>query len=251
MNVDESTYGAGYRSDWHACEHAQLIIPTSGVLTLRTNGGGWMIPPNRGCWLPPNEPHQVATTHAVRMYSVYCSGRETSSVLQASSGPQGSGIVAVSDLQRAAIDALARPGNRSAHREERIAAIVADEISFDARAPLALPNLGETVLGRIEAALLDNPADPRGLEGWAAELGVSAKTLARTFARVAHLTFRQYRSQVRLSAAVARLGAGTPVTQIAFDLGYTSASHFIAHFRSATGVTPGRYFSGAAVWLAP
>ncbi len=45
-------------------------------------------------------------------------------------------------------------------------------------------------------------------------------------------------------AALRKLAAGEPVTAVALDLGYESQSAFIAMFRRALGVTPGRYFTG-------
>ncbi|NMC48764.1 MAG: helix-turn-helix transcriptional regulator [Desulfovibrio sp.] len=58
------------------------------------------------------------------------------------------------------------------------------------------------------------------------------------------MTFRIWRRQARLLAALRKLAAGEPVTAVALDLGYESQSAFIAMFKRALGVTPGRYFAG-------
>jgi AraC-like DNA-binding protein len=55
------------------------------------------------------------------------------------------------------------------------------------------------------------------------------------------MTFGAWRERLRLTAAVARLGEGEPVTAVAYDLGYQSPSAFIAMFRRSLGDTPGRY----------
>jgi AraC-like DNA-binding protein len=56
------------------------------------------------------------------------------------------------------------------------------------------------------------------------------------------MSFGAWRQQARLIEALARLGAGEPVTTVAFDLGYESPSAFTAMFRRSLGVTPSRYF---------
>ena len=96
---------------------------------------------------------------------------------------------------------------------------------------------------RITDTLLDYPSDTRTLQDWARELGASERTLARLFSRETGMTFGQWRQQVKLLAALARLARGESVTAVAFDLGYASQSAFIAMFRRALGRTPGRYFT--------
>jgi AraC-like DNA-binding protein len=43
--------------------------------------------------------------------------------------------------------------------------------------------------------------------------------------------------------ALRLLAAGRPVTAVAFEVGYESASAFIAMFRRTLGTTPRRYFA--------
>ena len=102
------------------------------------------------------------------------------------------------------------------------------------------------MLAQIHAALRQDPADARSLEDWAARLAVSSRTLARLFRHELQMTFRQFRTQVRLHAAFERLAAGLPITIIAHELGFSSASNFISMFRRATGRTPGTYFIAAS-----
>ena len=110
-------------------------------------------------------------------------------------------------------------------------------------APLHLPSAADRRLTRIAETLLADPADPRTLADWAQSIGASERTLARLFTRETGMTFGQWRQQVRLLAALARLACGGSVTDVAFDLGYASQSAFIAMFRRTLGKTPGRYFS--------
>lgn len=61
--------------------------------------------------------------------------------------------------------------------------------------------------------------------------------LARTFRRVFGVSMGQYREELRMRAAIARLD-GTKLTDVALDLGYSSHAHFTYRFRKAFGVAP-------------
>jgi AraC-like DNA-binding protein len=154
--------------------------------------------------------------------------------------PGDRGVVPVSKLLRELILALEVDG--PADRRTRLALVFADQVTLQHPAAPTIAPLRAPRLDPIEDALRHDPSDPRTLEAWAAELGVALRTLARAFWRAARMTFTDYRNQVRLHAALERLARGEPVTTIAHDLGFHSASSFIAMFKRATGVTPKAYW---------
>ena len=53
--------------------------------------------------------------------------------------------------------------------------------------------------------------------------------------------FAMWRQQVRLMAAISLLGEGRSITNIAYDVGYESASSFTAMFHRVLGVPPSHY----------
>ena len=73
--------------------------------------------------------------------------------------------------------------------------------------------------------------------------GLDRYDLARQF-RAVHGT-SPYRFSVlrRLDYARGRLGDGTPLAELALDAGFTDQAHFTRMFRSAFGLTPGRYLA--------
>jgi AraC-like DNA-binding protein len=91
-------------------------------------------------------------------------------------------------------------------------------------------------------ALAMNPADARTLGELATAAGMTERTVARLFLKETGLTFGQWRRQLRLLAALERLGAGESVSNVALDVGYEDVSSFIAVFKAALGDTPARYF---------
>ena len=66
----------------------------------------------------------------------------------------------------------------------------------------------------------------------------------RLFPRETGLSVEAWRQKARLVHAAVRLAQGEPVTQVGLDCGWQSAAAFIAVFRQAFGVTPGRYARG-------
>lgn len=230
MRVEISAYSPHFRGEWHEHQQAQLIYPKRGTMTIHTNAGTWVVPPLRACWLPPREPHCVETSNRLEMHSVYCEDLTLAQL------PQQAGIVEVSALMRELILAM-----HGAPAVDHMALVLADQIRLQRSQRLIVPTVRSWQLKRIANALGTDPADQRTLRDWSEELGISTRTLARLFEKEIRVTFKEYRLQVRLHAALARLSQGQAVSAIAYDLGFSSASNFIAMFRKATGTTPKRY----------
>lgn len=92
----------------------------------------------------------------------------------------------------------------------------------------------------VEAAkelLLARLGEPLSLGSLAAELHVSPFHLTRVFRELTGRTLTEYLHDLRLRAAVDRLGEES-LSRIAADLGYCTPSHFTDRFRSAFGVPP-------------
>ena len=175
------------------------------------------------------------------MHSVYCEGPLARGL------PGSCGIVQVSGLLRELIlameEAAAEGHSTTGGAMSRMALVIADQIQVHTLPALPVPPDLPRRLAPIRHALGVDPADSRTLKKWAEELGSSARTLARAFERDVGMTFATYRQQMRLHAAIERLARGDTVTQVAYTLGFSSASNFIAAFRKATGITPKAYFA--------
>jgi AraC-like DNA-binding protein len=108
---------------------------------------------------------------------------------------------------------------------------------------LDVPTPSDERAAAVAQGLAANPADARSLAEWGRHVGASGRTLARIIERETGLGFEQWRTRVRMAAALAALARGTTVTQVAHDVGYASSSAFVAAFKRAVGVSPGAYFS--------
>jgi AraC-like DNA-binding protein len=232
-------YPDGWVNQWHSHRRAQLVYASSGVMTIRTPHGIWIVPPDRALWIPPAVDHEIAMAGPVTMRTLYIEPNTVHGL------PDICAVVAVSGLLRELIlRAVEMPllyDERGA--DGRVAGLIFDELRALPALPLHLPSPHDSRLQRLCAAVQRSPADDRTLETWGSEVGASARTLARLFRRETGLTFGRWRAQARLLAALARLGAGEKVTTVALDLGYDSPSAFAALFRRHFGVPPSRYFS--------
>ena len=78
----------------------------------------------------------------------------------------------------------------------------------------------------------------RTLAEVAAEVGVSPVYLTQIFQRVEGIPLYRYQLRLRLARALQLLGDYDDVTDLAFDLGFSSHSHFSATFKQVYGETP-------------
>ncbi|MFO1426101.1 MAG: AraC family transcriptional regulator [Steroidobacteraceae bacterium] len=72
--------------------------------------------------------------------------------------------------------------------------------------------------------------------------GLSRFQFSRSFHEIYGITFREYLLRFRIREACRRLVVGdTPVTEIAYGVGFHDGSYFARMFRRYTGVLPSQY----------
>ena len=79
------------------------------------------------------------------------------------------------------------------------------------------------------------------LENIAAAAFMSRFHFIRIFKQAYGITPRQYLRDLRLSKAKELLKKGVSVTQVCFDVGYSSVPTFSSAFKRSTGYSPLRY----------
>lgn len=93
----------------------------------------------------------------------------------------------------------------------------------------------------LVAEVLERMPDHRGLDGVAAELGISRRTLQRRLTENG-IDFRRVRATVRLTRAAELLhSSDAPIGEIALLVGYAEVSSFSHAFRRWCGETPREY----------
>lgn len=225
--------------DWHSHVRGQLFCIDRGLVRVRTTRGSWLLPPHRAGWIPPGVDHKVSVSGALSGWGVMLRPDVTAGL------PEEPCVMGVGEVLRALVRrASGWSGVEHLQPEqERLLAVLLDEIRLSRREPLALPMPTERRLLAMANHLVEHPEDERALDQLAAWAGLSARSARRHFVAQTGMSFVQWRQQARLSMALEKLANGEPVAVVADALGYATPSNFIAMFRKAFGESPGRYFS--------
>ncbi len=223
----------------HSHAHGQLIFATTGVMEITANDKLWLVPPQRAVWMPPGVEHRMRARGTVALHTLYirpdtCPARFADEPLS----------VPVSGLLRELIlRVTTRPEHCDIHGHgTHMVPLLLDELRATSEAPLHMPDIVDWRLARICEAILADTSNDLSLEEWSRVVGASTRTLARLFRSELGVSFRTWRQQARVLAAVPRLAAGEPVIVVAADLGYETPGAFTAMFSRLTGRNPSRYF---------
>jgi len=224
----------------HRHARGQLLGTGAGLLAVEGDEGQWVVPPDHAVWVPPHQSQVVRAHGRFSGWSVYIAEGACGTL------PDGPRVMRTSGLLREAVARAAGWGTGprdSAQR--RIAEVIFDEVRALPAEPFGLPMPEDARLLRVARGILDDLADPRGLEAWGEAAAMAPRTLTRRFTAETGFSLADWRQRARLMQAMARLAAGDPVNTVALDLGYDNVSAFIAMFRRALGTTPGRFFTAA------
>jgi AraC-like DNA-binding protein len=232
-----SSSEAGARTGRHVHDWHQLIYASSGVLTVWTERGSWITPPQRAIFVPAGIAHEIAFAARSALRTLYLRP-EWSGAL-----PADCAVITVSPLLRELILRATRDGmlDRREAVDVALAGLIVDEFRQARVPPFELPQPESQPLRRA-AALIAGGGAP-GTEGLARGAGMSKRALERRFRAETGMSPGHWRRQRALLAAIEGLAGGAPIKQVAADAGYATPSAFTAAFRRQFGVTPGRYFA--------
>jgi AraC-like DNA-binding protein len=234
----EYDYPPGYIVPRHFHETDQLVYAISGVMTVLTSEGTWVVPTQRAVWIPAKMPHSIRMSGAVSMRTLYFR-RRYMDVL-----PRRCRVVNVTPLLRELVlhccqfPGLTRRDPKQAHLIDTLS----DQLQVASVVPLQLPNPSEPRAAAVATALSKDPGDARAIDEVCRAAGAGRRTIERTFRRETGMTLGRWRQQLRLLHATQLMAQGSQITRAALDAGYSTPSAFIFAFRKTLGTTPGRYF---------
>ncbi|MGE8064569.1 AraC family transcriptional regulator [Pseudomonas sp. NPDC089569] len=222
--------------DWH-----QMVYAISGVLTVNTQTGSFVISPEQAAWLPTGLSHKVGSMYGAEFRSLWISDRIPSGL-----PADQATLFGVSPLLKALIIEATRieDEQEEAGYASRITQLILDQLRRATPISTALPWPRSQGLMRLCETLYADPADTTEMETWAKTLGMSERTLARRFLNETGFSLRTWRRRLRLFRAIELLGGGLDVTRTALELGYGSTSAFIYAFRQELGSSPQAYMRG-------
>ena len=226
----------------HQHRRAQLLYAAEGVVTVDTDQGAWVAPPERAVWIPAGVWHAVKMVGEVSTRSVLINR----DIRPNPSNPNRGGrceVLAVSPLLRSLLVAAADvPLEYDLQgRDGLVMALLVAEVARAPVIPLAVPFPHAPDLARLCHAFLANPDAQVTIDAWSAALNLGRRAFTRAFRRETGMSFAAWRQQACLLAALPRLAAGEPVTAVALDLGYDSPAAFSTMFKRLLGIPPSRY----------
>lgn len=234
-------YGGRYPADYtissHTHERDQLLYGKSGMMTVNTTDGAWLLPPERAVWIPAGTAHSVRMVGPVTTRSLF-----TNKEFRVRRSARCE-VVSVSPLLHSllltAYDMRLAPDNV---RKKLLLLMLLVEVRTAPVEPLSLAIPAAKALAAKCQAYLANPSPHETIDSWCAELGMSRRAFTRLFRKETGQSFAAWRQQACLFAALPRLAAGDSVTDVAFSLGYSSQAAFTSMFRRVLGTTPRHYF---------
>jgi AraC-like DNA-binding protein len=243
--VSISTLAYEYPADVDVPEHAhgsdQLIYATRGVMHVSAAESDWLIPPYFAVWIPARTTHRIRMSGAVSMRTLYL--RRGLARLPASCT-----VLHVTPLLRELVVEAVRIGQL--RLKNPLHGALRDLIVFHLQHASPVPTFvtlprDPRALGVARAVIADQANSP-SLRAVCGHIGVSVRTIERTFRREVGVSFESWRRQVRLMKAIELLVGGCPVKEVAFEVGYRQPSAFVEMFRRTLGTTPKAWTSALA-----
>lgn len=240
--LQDGTFLPHYHNRW------VLVVPIEGTGTVIVDGGHHRLRPGRGLLVPPLRLHQYTrvsrrelcwlfVTFELPAGSVPASGARTARLTQAA-------ISALANAGRVWVGA----GHRAAREAEanRVAveiALVWGEIMRDRPSGRHLSQQrAATLLSKINQWISEAPKAGAGLDALSRRVGLSESRLRMWFRQTFGLSLGRYVRETRCRMAALRLKSeDVSLSQLAEDLGFSSAFSFSRAFKNVLGVAPRRF----------
>ncbi|NVZ18552.1 AraC family transcriptional regulator [Pseudomonas costantinii] len=234
-------YPSGTVFERHTHPRGQFAYASTGALKMFTEIGNWVVPPQRAIWVPGGVPHEMHMRGDVVMLNTYLD-QEAARRAGLQDRCQ---VFEVSPLLRHLLEAALaiEPSAASGVRQRCVLTLLIDEIGAMPELPLSAPLPAEPRLARACQRFLEAPTQKISLDEMADWSNMSRRTFTRHFHESTGMTFVSWRQQVCLLEATARLSHGATITDVAFELGFSSSSAFTSVFRRNLGESPARYLA--------
>ena len=203
---------------------------------MSNNFGAWTVPTGCAAWIPAGARHSIEPLPRARTRTLYVSNLS----IEAAKADRIV-VLHITPLLRAIVDHVCdTQASSNSAASKHLLAVLRDLLPEQRELPLFVPTLKSPLARRVAEALAADPADTPRTHDLAAELGVSARTLERAFTADASMSLGEWRQRERICRAIGLLSAGGAVQDVALEVGYSTASAFVAVFKKCVGTTPGK-----------
>jgi AraC-like DNA-binding protein len=218
-----------------------LLCASAGALRLEAQGQAWVLPPARAALIEAGRPIRVSIPHPVTTASVLFDTGFTAAP------PAPLTVFDLDPLARLLVKECGAWGESDeplcGYAETLFAALAAVTWRLAERpSPVVVPAGRSPELRRALRLTEERLGGEVRFGDVAREVGLAPRSLARRFEEETGMTWRAVLRRMRVLRAIEELAAAdTPVTRIAFTVGYASLSAFNAAFQELTGRTPTQY----------
>lgn len=226
---------ANARVGAHRHVEGQLVYAASGALSTTTVCGTWVAPANRATWTPPGFEH-AHRCHGYTDARIIVIPVDLSARL-----PARPSVFEVGPLLREGILALTERRITSPDVYARLRAVLLDELIEAPEQSVRLPEPRDERLRAVAELLEADPAQSTALADFGRTVGASERTLSRLLHHEFGMSFRRWRTLLRVHHGLIHLSRGRSVTETAIACGWSNPTSFIEAFTSVIGETPGRY----------
>ncbi|MBV4503769.1 helix-turn-helix transcriptional regulator [Pseudomonas sp. BW13M1] len=225
----------------HAHSRGQFAYAASGSVRMFTDLGNWVVPAQRALWVPAHVSHEMHMCGDVTMINTYLGDK----AVELAGLPAHCQVFGITPLLRHLFEAalVLSPDAASSVRGEAVLTLLIDELRTLPNLALSVPLPRERRLARACERFIDAPSQNISVDDMAAWSSMSRRAFTRNLRADIGMSFVAWRQQACLLEATSRLSAGSSITQVASDLGFSSSSAFISIFRRNLGASPGRYFA--------
>ncbi|WP_255448385.1 helix-turn-helix domain-containing protein [Telmatospirillum sp. J64-1] len=229
-------YAHGTLLDWHEHSRAQLLYSVSGSMKVDTKSQTWVVPVQRGVWIPAGEIHRVLMLGASTR-SLYIEPE-----LTVRPGRSCEVLHVGALLRQLLLEAVHMPLRyKEGGRDAALVSLLLHELAEAPSIDLQLPMPDQGPLSLLCEDFLRAPSIHSAPEEWAARLNVSRRTFSRKFHTQTGLSFQQWRQRACVTMSLSQLAEGKSVTSIALEMGYESPATFSTMFRRILGKPPSAF----------
>ncbi|MBW5810666.1 helix-turn-helix transcriptional regulator [Yersinia kristensenii] len=221
----------------HTHSYGQLICVKSGVLAMSIGGQRFLAPPEFSVWIPAGVEHSSYNRKPMHF-------RAIDIALELCDGlPPSACLINVSPIFNAIVENCFSRGVLMPESEPdmRLGCVLIDQLKVSPVQCTYLPTSQDKLLSPILTALERCPSDNTSLALWAKRVYTTERTLSRRCQQELGMAFSEWRQRLRFLHAISLLEQGLTVQSVALDVGYSSASAFIAMFQQVSGTTPERF----------
>ncbi|MDM7854992.1 AraC family transcriptional regulator [Cellulomonas alba] len=234
---------SGGVSESHSHQHGHLVYAATGVLAVVTAGGTSVVPADRIGWTPAGIAHRHRAHGDTDMRILFVTPELARHL------PDRPAVFLASGVARAVTLALTGGDDdpataRTDTARARLLRVLVDELRDTSEQRLHLPEPRDDRLRALAAMLADDPGENASLAELGRAVGASSRTLSRLLHDELGMTFREWRTHLRVYHALVLLAEGLDTTQTSFRCGWANPSGFITAFAGIVGTTPGRYRAG-------